>query len=200
MLETARPDLSNRRLIFIKTKNLKMEIQHKISLVMLLLSVLSLSYSISHAQPVEKPCSFNESSQLDFWVGEWAAEWKDNEGNIQRGTNIITKTFDGCVIEENFSTEDKTFTGRSLSMYNPAKKIWQQTWVDNNGSYMAFTGSMEGDKMILGRTTTNKAGKDVMQRMVFTDISNDSFTWNWESSTDGGNTWNLMWQINYKRK
>lgn len=177
-----------------------MEIQHKISLFLLLLSVLSLSYSISHAQTNEKPCSYSESSQLDFWVGEWKAEWKDSDGNIQGGTNIITKTLGGCVVEENFSTDDKTFTGRSLSMYNPVKKIWQQTWVDNNGGYMAFTGGMDGDKMILWQKTINKAGKEVMQRMVFYDINADSFTWDWENSTDNGKTWNLVWKINYKRK
>ncbi len=177
-----------------------MEIQHKLSLVMLLLSVLSLSYSISHAQSNEKPCSLPEASHFDFWVGEWIAEWKDTDGNIQSGSNTITKGFDGCVIEENFSTSDNTFIGRSLSMYNPLKKIWQQTWVDNSGSYLDFTGGMDSDKMILWRKAVNKAGKEITQRMVFTDITKDSFTWNWESSTDDGKTWILNWQILYTRK
>lgn len=179
-----------------------MEIQHKLSLIILFISVVSLSYSISYSQSEvnQKPCTAPEFSQFDFWIGNWQASWIDSEGKVQTGTNIITKNLGGCVIEENFSTSDKTFIGRSLSMYNPAKKMWQQTWVDNAGSYLDFTGGMDGDKMILWRKAITKSGKEVMQRMVFSDITTNSFTWNWESSSDEGVTWNLMWQISYKKK
>jgi hypothetical protein len=35
--------------------------------------------------------------------------------------------------------------------------------------------------------------------MVFYDIKKDSFTWDWEGTQDGGETWNLLWRINYTR-
>jgi hypothetical protein len=196
----ARPDLITGFLNLLKIK--KMEILHKLSLIILFISVVSLSYSISYSQSEvnEKPCTGPEYSQLDFWIGNWQAEWIDNEGKIQTGSNIITKTLGGCVIEENFSTSDNTFTGRSFSVYNPVKKIWQQTWVDNSGGYLDFNGGMDGDKMILTRKGFNRKGEEIMQRMVFMDISSGSFTWNWESSTNNGAEWNLMWQIKYKRK
>ena len=176
-----------------------MEIQYKISLVLLFIAAFGLSYSISKAQ-TNSPCSTPEAAQLDFWIGEWKAEWKDSEGNVQTGSNTISKILGGCVIEENFSTADNSFTGKSYSVYNTTKNIWEQTWVDNQGSYMAFTDGMNGDNMILSRRVINKLGKEVTQRMVFSEITKNSFTWNWESSNDEGKTWTLNWQIKYSRK
>jgi hypothetical protein len=178
-----------------------MEIQHKICLAVLLISVLSLSYSISNAQVNDRPCSYTESSQLDFWVGTWDLSWKDPDGSERKGTNVINKILGGCVIEENFNSGDKSgLIGRSYSVYNPVKKIWQQTWIDNSGAYLDLTGGMDGDKMILWRKTVNKAGKEMIQRMVFYEITQNSFYWNWENSTDDGKTWNLVWKIQYSRK
>jgi len=47
-------------------------------------------------------------------------------------------------------------------------------------------------------TTPN--GIIIQQRMIFYEIKKDSFTWDWENSTDYGKTWSLQWRINYKRK
>jgi hypothetical protein len=35
--------------------------------------------------------------------------------------------------------------------------------------------------------------------MVFKNIKANAFTWDWESSVDGGETWKLNWRINYSR-
>ena len=148
----------------------------------------------------DKPCSAPETAQFDFWVGEWIAEWSGENGKIETGTNTVTKILSGCAVQENFSTSDKTFIGTSLSVYSPKKKIWQQTWVDNSGAYLDFTGNMDGGKMILSRKGKDKDGNEIMQRMVFYNITKESFDWNWEASTDEGKTWELKWKINYKRK
>lgn len=145
------------------------------------------------------PCSSPESSQFDFWVGEWDASWQDNEGNTQTGKNIITKILGGCALQENFSTSDGSFIGKSVSVYNANKGIWEQTWVDNAGAYLAFTGGFQDGKMILSRDAETKDGRKISQRMIFYDIKPEAFTWDWEGSTDGGETWNLQWRINYKR-
>jgi len=144
-------------------------------------------------------CAVPESSQFDFWIGEWKATWVDQEGNTQTGKNLIRRILGGCTIEENFSTNDGSFIGRSYSVYNSRKGIWEQTWVDNSGSYLALKGGLEGEKMILSLEGITKEGKKVIQRMVFYDIKGDAFTWDWENSTDEGSTWNLQWRIYYTR-
>ncbi len=144
-------------------------------------------------------CDCSECHQFDFWIGEWRAEWKDKDGNINEGSNIVKSILDGCVIEENFNGNPAMdFRGKSLSVYNHNHKTWQQTWVDTQGFYMLFSGGMNEDKMILSRTVQTTEGP-VSQRMIFYNIQIDSFDWNWESSTDNGKTWKLNWKISYTR-
>jgi hypothetical protein len=58
---------------------------------------------------------------------------------------------------------------------------------------------MQDGRMILSRTGTVK-GNTVDQRMVFYNIAADSFDWDWETSRDGGRTWELRWRIHYQRR
>ena len=146
------------------------------------------------------PCSAEEISQFDFWIGEWELEWPNGDGNVGTGTNRVERLFESCIVQENFSTSDGSFKGMSVSSYNPIIQKWQQTWVDNTGAYLDFKGGFEDGKMTLSREFIAKDGRQIMQRMVYFDIKEDAFTWNWESSTDGGATWKTLWQINYKRK
>lgn len=85
----------------------------------------------------EQPCNTPEARQFDFWIGEWNLTWGD-EG---KGTNIITSTLGGCVILENFDgTPSITLKGMSVSTFNARSGKWEQTWVDNQGGYLDFTG------------------------------------------------------------
>jgi hypothetical protein len=65
--------------------------------------------------------------------------------------------------------------------------------------YLDFTGKFEDGKMILSRDAIVR-GEACKQRMVWYDIQEDKFEWNWERSDDGGSTWRVLWQIHYTRK
>lgn len=152
--------------------------------------------------PAQRPCVTPEASQFDFWVGEWEANSpssKDPKTMTLAGHNSITKVLDGCVIEENYKGSTTPLLGLSVSLYNPRTKQWQQTWVDNQGAYLDFTGGFADGKMVLQRSATKPDGTTFLQRMVWFNITADAFDWNWESSTDGGKTWQVNWPIKYKR-
>lgn len=139
---------------------------------------------------------------FDFWIGQWDVSWTDQEGQPGRGTNRVEKILGGKVILENFEAEQgsiKGFKGKSFSVYNPRAKKWKQTWVDNQQGYLDFTGRIEGDKRLFERSGLDPSGNPVKQRMVFYNIREDSFTWDWEISTDDGGSWDLRWRIHYKR-
>lgn len=139
---------------------------------------------------------------FDFWIGKWEVSWEEGDGS-GRGTNQIEKTLDGTVIRENFRIlegRNAGFKGTSISVYQPRFERWKQAWADNNGGYFDFTGKIEGDKRIFQSGTFERQdGSQFTQRMVFYNITEDSMTWDWESSTDGGETWTLNWRIFYKR-
>lgn len=146
------------------------------------------------------PCKAPEYRQLDFWVGFWHARWQDAQGKPQEGSNRIELAHDGCVVVEHFDGRPGTpLRGTSVSTYDVTAKRWKQTWVDNTGSYLDLVGGMEGDRMILSRTTQS-GGKPVLSRMVFEDITPAAFNWLWQSSADDGRTWRTLWRIEYRRK
>jgi hypothetical protein len=156
-------------------------------------------FSSAQSNP-PKPCSAAQASEFDFWVGDWNLTWRDTA----HGTNRIEKMFGNCTVHENFS-DGRGYLGQSWSVYNANYKQWQQTWVDNNGGYIALTGGMVGDSMILS-TAEKKVPQNIspsgriVNRMVFYNIKQDSFDWSWEASTDGGTTWKPNWRIHYQRK
>lgn len=135
----------------------------------------------------------NPENQFDFWLGEWDCTWADNG----KATNHVLRIMSDKVIQENFVAPD--LIGMSVSVYDAERKLWCQTWVDNSGSYLDFTGKFENEKMILTRDAIVK-GEACKQRMVWYNILVSEFDWNWERSDDGGNTWRVVWQIKYKRK
>lgn len=163
------------------------------------LGVLASSVAAQGAEDsatVTSNCTAPEASQFDFWLGEWNLTWADTG----RGTNHITKDFDGCVVREDFSTAgEQPYRGSSASVFDTKSGKWKQTWVDIAGGYLDFVGGWEGDKMVLSRTAFDTSGNAFLQRMVWFNITNDAFDWNWEKSTDDGEIWNVVWAIKYER-
>jgi hypothetical protein len=134
----------------------------------------------------------NPENQFDFWLGEWEARWSGDG----LGTNRVTRILDDKVIQEDFSAPD--LHGLSFSVFDGERQLWCQTWVDNNGSYLDFTGTFQDGKMILVRDAIVR-GERCQQRMVWYDIASDEFQWNWERSDDAGQTWRRLWQVHYRR-
>ena len=144
----------------------------------------------------------NPETTYDFWIGTWNLTWTGANGQEEKGRNTITKILDGKVIQENFEALEgaqKGYKGKSMSVYNPASKTWYQTWVDNQGANINFTGEVDGERKIFKTATQNRNGQQIISRMVFYNITQNSFMWDWESTADGGKTWKLNWRIRYNR-
>jgi hypothetical protein len=137
---------------------------------------------------------------FDFWVGDWDVSWSGGKGR-----NQITKILDGKVLEESFMAAAGTggqppLKGRSVSVFDTNGKTWRQTWVDNQGGFIVLAAHTDGDKRIFQTAVRKNGNKESASRMVFYNIQKNSFTWDWESSQDGGKTWQLSWRIEYKRR
>ena len=135
----------------------------------------------------------NPETQFDFWLGKWDCTWAEDG----KATNHILRILDDNIIQENFSAPD--LKGMSVSAYDAERGRWCQTWVDNSGSYLDFTGTFEDGKMILSRDAIVR-GEACKQRMVWFNIEASQLDWNWERSDDGGITWRVLWQIHYQKK
>jgi hypothetical protein len=121
-------------------------------------------------------------------------------GDGQQARNRIEKALDGHVIVENFDGRPAIpLQGLSVSVYNPARDLWQQTWVDNTGNYWSFGGRFAEDRMVLG-TTVERDGRAITLRMVWFNLQPDALDWHWERSDDGGQTWSVLWALRYTRR
>ena len=164
-------------------------------------SLLVVSIARSQQTPASNPCTAAQQKQFDFWVGEWDLTWPgDKPGEVGHGTNVIKRTMDGCVVQENFSAGDSGhLRGTSVSVFDVNAGKWKQTWVDNEGEYLDFVGEFTNGEMILQRETIRN-GEKILQRMVFKNITANEVDWSWEASRDGGKTWEVKWPIHYKRR
>ena len=134
---------------------------------------------------------------LDFWLGAWDVTW-DGGG---RGTNTIRRILDDRVIEESFDGRDpeSVLLGRSLSVLDARDGRWRQTWVDSSGAYLDLVG-VEVDGRITFQRDAVVDGVPVVQRMVWLDVTPDAMRWQWQRSADGGSTWQVAWEIAYRRR
>lgn len=134
--------------------------------------------------------------QFDFWLGDWDVAW----GEGQRGRNRVEAILGGHVVLEQFDGRPAmSFQGLSVSVYRPLLKQWRQTWVDDQGSYWAFSGGFAEGRLVL-MTDDARDGRPIRLRMVWYDIAADTLDWNWERSDDGGETWQVLWHLHYTRR
>jgi hypothetical protein len=146
------------------------------------------------AAPAPPTCTGAHHRELDFWLGDWNARWQGGAGS-----NRITRSYDGCVIEERFDgAPGMHLKGHSISAYFARTGDWRQTWVDNEDGYIPLAGGPDGrGRFVL---TALPATKTLARnRMVFEDIRRDSFTWRWQKSATGRD-WSDDWVIRYTRK
>jgi hypothetical protein len=135
------------------------------------------------------------ASEFDFWLGEWDLSWGDG----QRATNSVYRDFDNRVIVENFDGRPSSeLQGMSVSTFDVDEGCWRQTWVDNRGSYLDFRGEFRDGQMDL-RTERTVDGRRTLLRVRWFDIAQESLSWAWERSDDGGRTWESLWQLAYTR-
>lgn len=152
------------------------------------------------------PCDSPRERELDFWLGDWELRWPGGqggapEGRAGTGTNRVTRILDGCVIHERFHNDVTGLDGQSWSTFDPRTEEWKQTWVDDQGSYLTFSGGIDDGVMALyAPERATPEGRPFQMRMIWTDVSEDSLTWRYQRTVDGGAMWTDMWVISYERR
>ncbi|MCB1008912.1 MAG: hypothetical protein KDB94_08455 [Acidobacteria bacterium] len=145
--------------------------------------------------PAPPPCSAAEFRQFDFWLGDWEVE----AGGKLAGHNRITRLYGDCILREEYRTANGAYVGTSLNGYDAARKVWHQTWVDNQGLVLLLDGRFEKGAMRLeGKSPT--AGGERIDRITWTPNPDGSVRQHWEQSTDGGKSWKSAFDGLYRKK
>ena len=138
------------------------------------------------------------AADFDFWLGAWDVRWGSTER--ETGRNVITRAFGGRVIEERFDGRPGVdLLGMSVSVFDPHRELWRQTWVDDSGNYFALEGNLVDGDMVLLCQEHNGPELHAVYRMRFFDIASNTLTWTWERSLDGRATFEELWRLEYAR-
>ncbi len=158
-----------------------------------LLVITACSISADVAPPA--PCSADEHRQFDFWLGHWTSYSKDGK---KQGTNRLEKVMGECVIQENWVGSTGQFKGTSFNFYDPVKKQWHQTWVDNSGGTLHMDGGLVAGSMQLSGEHKNRKGESVIDRITWTPLPDGRVRQHWQASSDEGATWTEVFDGYYQ--
>ena len=140
-------------------------------------------------------CDSPERRAFDFWLGEWTVYGP--QGKVA-GTNSIKAEYGGCVLHERYQTE-RGYSGESLNAYDPGRKVWHQTWVDNGGLLLLLEGGKRGSSMIMEGQTVAIDGIVTKHRITWSPNADGSVRQFWES-TDQAGQWTVAFDGRYVRR
>lgn len=145
------------------------------------------------ADPPAPAVDTPEHRAFDFWIGDWAVT--DAATGAALGDNRIERILGGSALHEHW-TGANGVSGESLSVYDAARAVWHQTWVDETGAVLLLDGGVhEGAIELEGR---DPAG--VLHRIRWAPGADGSVLQYWERSADEGRSWLTVFHGQYRRK
>ncbi|HEX6132376.1 MAG TPA: hypothetical protein VFZ24_00250 [Longimicrobiales bacterium] len=130
---------------------------------------------------------------FDFWIGEW--EVRLENGSVA-GRNTIRAMAGGCGLAESWRGASGT-VGESLNHYDPADGQWHQLWIDSSGLVLRLAGSpIDGGMRLESRP---RDGAPV-NRITWTLLEDGRVRQLWEVSSDGGGTWQVVFDGYYVKQ
>ncbi len=142
-------------------------------------------------------CPLAEYRQFDFWLGDWDTFESDHStpGSVAR--THVTPIASGCAIHELYEQVDGLI-GDSILSYDGARKVWQQTWVDNYGALLQLSGAFKDGAVTMEGEMHLQGGKAIKQRITWKaeDGGVREFS---TRSKDGGKTWEPFFDVLFKK-
>lgn len=181
-------------------------------LVVITMAVVSAQNDTGDNAPLPEP--HENMSQFDWFLGEWEVvsrilvDAETDEWLEETLRTVHTSEMNGHIIFEHFvgPLGGEPYEAWSIRKYNANSDRWQQKWMDTSTPFIANWGGTfnaeEGEyvgynEFFLDENYEMKG--DTAAREVFFDITDDSFSWRYESTRDGGETWTVGWTLEYTR-
>lgn len=154
--------------------------------------------------PAHHPaCDAEPFHAFDFWEGEWMVDssLRLADGSWRETTQSWTaeKHAGGCVLIDWAEGEfgPVRMAGLGTRYYVPAADHWVITWTSTQtpGQVGRWTGNFEdgvGDFLSEGGGTTQT-------RIRWFDVEENSASWEYAISQDGGENWTLQWTMKFRR-
>jgi len=139
------------------------------------------------------------------FVGEWDFDWQWMSGEIIKGEWIFSWILEGTAIQDVWicpSREERQLKeypykeyGTTVRFYNPQNDEWDVIY-GNPNSVTILKPRQVGETIVLEAQNVS----DYKMRWVFSDIKENSFTWQNKRSDDDGVTWIVQGEMKVTRK
>ena len=119
-------------------------------------------------------------------------------------TVVVEGRVRGGLLQETYVTDDGFSTVRSLS-YDRFREVYRLAQISSFASYLdVLEGGFDDESRLVltnidSGTTLKIFGLELHERLSIFDIEEDSFRIEQESSSDGGETWNVLTKLHYTR-
>jgi hypothetical protein len=138
--------------------------------------------------PTAALCASPAHRAFDFWLGEWDVTTPARQD--WRATSSITLSNGGCSLHESYRAPGG-YAGRSINFYDVARDTWHQTWIDNQGRPLFLEGQLVDGAMVLS---------DGSNRITWTVQPDARVRQLWQTTSDGGASWQTVFDGYYRRR
>ena len=167
------------------------------TLLILLSLGLNAAAFASTPPPLPRPCFADEYRQFDFWLGDWEVDG-GLDGKTPIGKSTITRIANGCALHENWRSL-KGGDGQSLNVFEQSAGRWTQFWIGADGIVLRLTGGLENGAMVLSGDLPMPGNKVQLQRITWTPLPDGRVSQRWQTSNDGGASWQTSFLGFYRR-
>lgn len=137
-------------------------------------------------------------------IGSWSitSTWHDAEGGERcgRGEWHFDRILGGLGVQDVLFSEGAAprECRTSVRAYDEGANVWRIVWMQpSSGEFVVLEGRSEGDEIVQeGTALDGEPGR--LERWRFVDITDSSFTWLGESSSDG-DTWRVEQRMDARR-
>jgi len=142
-------------------------------------------------------------------LGDWEITGTEYLANPPKPVKMqvsFSRVLDGRAIQDIWSwaidpslpaTGANYASGTTFRVYDPEERVWHVTWIDpvKRACVQLDARKVGTDIVQLGAKATGEP-----RRWIFSEMTQDSFTWRGEGSEDGGTTWRLYAEYYARRR
>jgi len=153
--------------------------------------------------------TMNGIGDFDFLIGSWDVrhrrlrQWLAgcDDWDEFGSTAACWSLFGGAANVDELSVPERGFTGMSLRLLDPARGDWSIYWANSRDGRLQppVTGRFS-DGVGLFRGDDVHEGRPVRVRYTWSGITSASARWEQAYSTDGEQTWEVNWIMEFARR
>jgi hypothetical protein len=164
--------------------------------ILLIPIILTVASVLGPTFPIAAQCSTAKHRQFDFLAGNWVV--RDRSGRVL-GVDSVSKDHGGCSLIELWREAGTGKEGLGVIGYRPEKGAWHEDLMIHVGFVLSVEGGSDGAGMVMTGKDYPGRGVTRMHRLRWMPTSDGSVEQLWQTSIDGGHSWEVHFEGFFQR-